>query len=108
MLPTLFPGYSLIFVHDLVPHFSDLEDRRNLGDSHAPFYKAWEVQVQAKPGSVSTLTEAATYSPDLLWTVIETDAQKSNTTQCTRLTEDKTPLSLVVNSQRCNLTVVQQ
>lgn len=80
--------------------------KKEIGRCHAPFYRAWEVQVPAKPGSVTTtLTQAASYSPDLLWTVIETDTQKSNTTQGTSFREDKTPLSLVVNSvtwQWCN------
>lgn len=80
--------------------------KKEIGSHHAPFYRAWEVQVPAKPGSVTTtLTQAAAYSPDLLWTVIETDTQKSNTTQGTSFREDKTPLSLVVNSvtwQWCN------
>lgn len=48
-----------------------------------------------KQGVSPLSTQAATYSPDQVRTVIDTDCQKSNTTQCKRLSEDKTPLSLV-------------
>lgn len=69
------------------------------------FYWAWEVQVKAKLGSVTTHTGSYV----LTWSaVIETDNQKFNTTQCTWLCKDKTLQSLVVNIQQCNLTVEKQ
>lgn len=89
---------------DPVPHFRSSGKKESERSYHAPFHRAWEVQVEAKAGSVTTRTQAATYSTDQVRTVIDTDCMKSNTTECKRLSEDKTPPSVGINHQQCNLT----
>lgn len=45
--------------------------KEEIGGGHASLYRAWEVQVQVQPGSVTLLTDSS--SPDLLWTAKETE-----------------------------------
>lgn len=44
--------------------------REEIGRSHASFYRAWEVQVQAEPGSVAVPTDSS--SPERLQAAKET------------------------------------
>lgn len=44
--------------------------REEIGRSHASFYRAWEVQAQAEPGSVAVPTDSS--SPERLQAAKET------------------------------------
>lgn len=87
----------------LVPHFCHMTGKQGIGRGHASLCRAWEVEVQAQPGSVSVLTDSS--SPDLLWTAKE--RKTFNTAARTRIKRDKTTPTYDVHSRQCNLSDIQ-
>ena len=98
-------GYSSSLMLWLWPSSLLFDEGRQRQGPH-PLHRSWEVPVYAKARECQPLAprHPLTHSPDLLWFVIETATQKSNTTtQCTEFSKDKTLLGQVDN----NLTAVQ-
>lgn len=87
----------------LVPHFCHMTGKQGIGRGHASLCRAWEVEVQAQPGSVTVLTDSS--SPDLLRTAKE--GKKFNTAARTRIRRDKATPTYDVHSRQCNLSDIQ-